>query len=377
MAKKYRVGIVGVCHVHVHNVALIFKRHPQVELVACADTAPLVPELSKAPYTREWNRDYLVHQVGIPNAYEDYREMLEKEKLDIVVCNSENSKHPEVVEACGAAGVHICVEKPMAASLSDAMQMVRAAESSGIKALIHWYMPFSPLMLRAKALIDEGAIGQILQVTMRAAHAGPLAPGVKHPGPNIEAVPMTGPELASTWWHQAAAGGGAMIDFCSYGAIISRWFIGEQAVAAFGMRGNLKSQWSDADDNGTILARFSNAIGIFEGSWTTLEPAGPGGPVVYGTEGTMVVNEWGEQPAVKVMKGRGQTTSYGGVALPKGRQNVAEELIHHLETGEPLHPTLDMRFNAEAMAILDAGLRSASSGRLEVVSGPAWEIGRT
>lgn len=113
------------------------------------DTTPLVRELSKAPYTRAWNRDYLVNQVGIPNAYDDYRQMLEKENLDIAVCNSENSKHPEVVEACGAAGVHVCMEKPMAASLRDAMQMVRAAEASGIKVLIHWYMPFSPLMRRA------------------------------------------------------------------------------------------------------------------------------------------------------------------------------------------------------------------------------------
>lgn len=376
MGEKYRVGIVGVCHVHVHNVAILFKQHPQVELVACADTTPLVPELSNAPYTRAWNRDYLVNEVGIPNAYDDYREMLDKENLDIVICNSENSKHPEIVEACGAANVHVCVEKPMAASLSDAMKMIRAAESSGITLLIHWYMPFSPLMQRAKALLDQGAIGQILEVKMRAAHAGPLAPGVKHPGPGIETVAMTGPELASTWWYQTAAGGGAMIDFCSYGAILSRWFLGEQAVAAIGMRANLNSRWSDADDTGTIIARFPNAVGIFEGSWTTLEPGVPGGPIVYGTEGTMVVDEWGDEPAVKVMKPRGQITSYEGIALPEGRQTVAGAFVHHLETGEPLSATLDMRFNAEVMAIVDAGVRSSSSGELEVVSGPAWEIGR-
>ena len=90
----------------------------------------------------------------------------------------------------------------------------------------------------------------------------------------------------------------------------------------------------------------------------------------------MVVDEWGDKPAVKVTKPRGQTTRYDGIALPEERQNVAAEFIHHLETDEPLHPTLDMRFNAEVMAILDAGVRSASSGKLEVVSGPAWEIGR-
>lgn len=374
MNETYRVGIIGVCHVHVHNVATLFRRHPRVKLVACADTAPPIPERSAGPYTRAWNLDYLVKRVGIPSSYDDYHRMLEREKLDIAICNSENSRHPEVVAACAASGVHVCVEKPMAASLADALQMVRTVDSHEAKALIHWYIPFSPLLRRAKELIDGGAIGRILEVKMRVGHAGPLAPGVKHPGPDIESVPMTGPELASTWWYQTASGGGAMIDFCSYGAIVARWFLDEGAVAVMGLRANLNSQWSDADDSGVIIARFSRATGIFEGSWTTLDPGIPGGPIVYGTEGTLVVDEWGPQPSVRVMKGHGRTDSHEGRPLPAGRQNVAEELIHHLETGAPLHPTLDLRFNAEAMAIVDAGIRSAASGKLEVVSGPAWAV---
>ena len=59
MEKKYRVGIIGVGHVHVHNVANIFKRHPRVELAAVADTKPDVEEKSQVAYTRKWNFDYL------------------------------------------------------------------------------------------------------------------------------------------------------------------------------------------------------------------------------------------------------------------------------------------------------------------------------
>jgi len=367
MSKPYRVGIAGLCHVHVHNVATLFQRHPRVQLVACADTTPLTPELSRAPYTRAFNRDYLVTQIGIPRAYDDYRQMLEAEKLDLVICNSENSQHPEVVEACAACGAHVCIEKPMAASLGDAQRMIHTAESAGITVLIHWYLPFSPFIMRAKTLLEAGAIGRILEVKLRAAHAGPLAAGVKHPGPNVESVAMTGAELASTWWYQTAAGGGAMIDFCSYGAIVARWFLGEPAQAVLGLRTNLNSPWSDADDYGTIIARFSKAVGIFEGSWTTLEPGVPGGPVVYGTDGTLIVDEACDAPSVKVLKPRGQAVSYEGLELPEGRRTVAEAFIHHLESGQPLHPTLDPRFNAEVMAIIEAGMRSAASGQLEQV----------
>ena len=367
MGKTYRVGIVGVGHVHVHNVALIYKRHPRVELVACADTPPAVPEIREAPYSRAWNLKYLVNDVGIPRRYDDYERMLEQERLDIVICNSENAQHPSVVEVCARHGAHVCVEKPMASGLSDALHMARTARAAGTKILIHWYMPFAAAMRKAKALLDQGAIGDVLQLNMRAAHAGPLAPGVRHPGPNIECAPMSGQELGATWWYQKAAGGGATIDFCSYGAILARWLIGQKAISATGMCANLNSPWGDVDDNGAIVARFPNALGVFEGSWTTQDRGRSGGPVIYGTSGTMLV-EGSDRPVVRVFTNQGNATEYEAEPLPPGRTTVAEEFIHHLETGEPLHLTLDVEFNLDAMATVDAGLRSAQSGKTEIVA---------
>ena len=208
---------------------------------------------------------------------------------------------------------------------------------------------------------------------MRVGHAGPLAPGVRHPGPNIETVPMPDEALASTWWYQAAAGGGAMIDFCSYGVVISRWLIGEQPLAVMGMRANLNSRWSDVDDNGAMMIRFRDAMAVCHGSWSTVDAGERGGPIVFGTGGTLVVDEWGPKPAVRVYRGKGQVDVYEGVPLPDGRRNVAEEFIHHLETREPVHPTLDIGFNADATAVLEAGMRSAETGCLELVPSLAWE----
>jgi hypothetical protein len=50
-------------------------------------------------------------------------------------------------------------------------------------------------------------------------------------------------------------------------------------------------------------------------------------------------------------------------------------MIHHLETGEPLHPSLQLSLNLEVMAILDAGIRSATSQKLELVDNTTWRIG--
>ena len=53
--------------------------------------------------------------------------------------------------------------------------------------------------------------------------------------------------------------------------------------------------------------------------------------------------------------------------MPKGRATLGEEVIHHLDTGDPIHPTLDLDLNMRAMGILDAGLRSCESGKLEPI----------
>jgi hypothetical protein len=74
-------------------------------------------------------------------------------------------------------------------------------------------------------------------------------------------------------------------------------------------------------------------------------------------------------------RGHGESEIFQPDPLPEGRTTIAEEFIHHLETGEPLHPTLGADFNLEVMAILDAGLRAAISGKMEMVDNPTWCIG--
>ena len=375
MSKTYRVGIIGFGHMHINNVAGLFADHPQVEMAACADTVPDMPELREAAYTREWNKKHALTELGVAKAYDCYNEMLASESLDIVICCSENAKHPEVVEACAAAGVNVCVEKPMAMSLAHALRMTRACEAAGTTMLVNWPMTWSASARKAKELIEEGVIGRVLEVKTRLGHTGPLGPGAAHAGVSETAAPMSGPERGATWWHQRAAGGGAMLDYCCYGSMVARWYVGEQAVAAIGMRANLDSQCGDADDNAAMIVRFPSAMALFEGSWTTWDHGAAGGPIIYGTTGTLVVESRDGKPVVRLGRGHGQTTIYDCDPLPEGRQKISEEFIYHLDTGNAAHPTLDMRFNLEVMAILDAGVRSADSGKLESVNNATWQIG--
>jgi len=375
MNNRYRVGIIGFAHPHVNHVAGLFAAHPQVDWVACADTRPLCPELRVVPYAREWNRENVMRQLRVPQCYEDYREMLDRERFDIVIVNCENSQHPDVVEACARVGAHVCVEKPMAATLPDALRMQRACESAGTKMIINWPVTWLAHARKAKELVDAGAIGRVLEIDYRVGSSGPFGPGAQHCGGADSVAPMTGPERASVWLHQREAGGGAMVDLCCYGALYSCWFTGERATAAMGLKANLDSQWADAEDNGVIVARFPQSIAVARGSWTTIGKsylsAGP--VVVYGTKGILRFDIYTEKPVVRVeCPGQTEVEIHQPDPLPAHRANTALEFLNHLETGEPLHETLTPEFNLKVIGILDAGVRSAATGKLEPVNDQAW-----
>ncbi len=367
MSKKtYRAGIIGFAHMHVNNVAAVFAEHPRVEWAGCTDTEPATPELSTARYTRAWNKEHARTELGVPREYGSIADLLEQGKPDLVIVCSENRYHPDIVEACAAAGVHACVEKPMAMSLAHGLRMVRAAEASGTTLAVNWPIAWSPLMYKLKALVREGAIGRVLQVKYRAGHTGPLGPGAAHAGGG-QGESLSGVERAASWWHQTETGGGALIDFCCYGAMLSRWLVGEQALDAVAVKANLNSHWGEADDNAVMITRFPSAIGLYEGTWTTRHHGVPNGPIVYGAEGTLVVERRDGAQAIHLLPNAGEPEWIEPATLPEGRANVAEEFVHRLDTGDPLNPLLDVPLNLDALAILDAGVRSAASGNAERV----------
>jgi predicted dehydrogenase len=211
-------------------------------------------------------------------------------------------------------------------------------------------------------LLDAGAIGRLWQVKWRGGSMGPLAHGSTHPGIDGVATEMTPAEKGATWWHQRAAGGGALLDYACYGACLARWYAGEPAQAVFGLAANINSPYGDADDNAVLTVRFPRALAILEATWTTVDHAVPTGPILYGETGTLVVERRRGQPdVVRLCRGGGrEPEAIAAEPLPAGRATPAQELIHHLETGAPLHETLTVDFNLDAQAL---GLTATDPGR--------------
>lgn len=128
----------------------------QVKLVACAD-------IHKPAALRFKER------FGYKKAYADYKEMLAKEKLDVVSICLWPKLHCEAVLEC-AKLLHppklINSEKPMAPTFGEAIQMVNACDDRGIKLTFCHQRRFGITWNTAKKLLDEEAIGTLTRMEM-------------------------------------------------------------------------------------------------------------------------------------------------------------------------------------------------------------------
>jgi UDP-N-acetylglucosamine 3-dehydrogenase len=97
-------------------------------------------------------------------AYNDYSEMIEKEKLDAVIVST-GSEHARIVEDCLKAGLHVFVEKPLGLNPHEAQSVASAAEAAGKIVMVGFNKRFAPAYARLKQVIqDEDNLGEVLSL---------------------------------------------------------------------------------------------------------------------------------------------------------------------------------------------------------------------
>ncbi|MBN1594140.1 MAG: Gfo/Idh/MocA family oxidoreductase [Candidatus Coatesbacteria bacterium] len=102
---------------------------------------------------------------GVDRLYLDYREMLGKEKPEIVSIASWTSTHKDIVVEAANSGVKgILCEKPIALSLADADEMISECESNNVALMINHERRWDQRVLAAKKLIDDGTIGELRSI---------------------------------------------------------------------------------------------------------------------------------------------------------------------------------------------------------------------
>ena len=359
---RLRIGVIGFAHMHV-NALIEDVLAAGADLIACADTIPQTPSLTRVEGSRHANLARALNQPGNPKPYADHHAMLEIEKLHLVLFCPEISRHADIAEAIAAHKIPMLTEKPLAATTTDATRMIRAANAAQVPLITNWSITWRAPIRRVKSLIDEGAIGEILQFRWRnMASLGPLAIGSNHPGATTIGA-VTDAEKAAEWWHQSNAGGGALLDYACYGACLATWFLGAVPDSVTATTHNLRHQFSDAEDNATLLLHYPRATALIEASWTTVHNGTPNGPILHGTTGTIVV----DGPRVLLYRKPGTAPEIFENDPIEAPATIGQAVIAHLQSGTPLHATLAPNLNQAVAAILEAGARAAASGQRQAV----------
>jgi predicted dehydrogenase len=157
MPKTYKVAVIGRTGRgnYGHGLDVVWKAMDNVEIVAVAD------EDAKG-------RAAAAERLKAKHAYADFREMLNKEKPQIVsVADRWLDRHRDMVVACAEAGASIFLEKPFCRTLEEADAMITTCERHHVKLAVAHQTRYSPRIDRVKELLAAGVLGELIEMRAR------------------------------------------------------------------------------------------------------------------------------------------------------------------------------------------------------------------
>ena len=196
MSKTVKVGLIGAGFVtDLHEFS--FRHYvPDAEIVAVASPTPG----KAARFAKER---------GIPHAFDNYRDLLALKEIDVITVAIPNDLHAQVTVDAARAGKHVICEKPLCNTLEEADHMIDECRKQGVLLLYAEELLFAPKYVRAKTLIDEGALGKVFLAKQMEEHSGPHMPW---------------------FWDVNRSGGGVLLDMGCHSIEFARWVFGKPAV---------------------------------------------------------------------------------------------------------------------------------------------------
>ena len=206
---------------------------------------------------------------GFPYATEDYHELLEQCELDGVVVASPHTLHFEHAGAALEKGLHVMCEKPITTKGADARRLVEIAGRNGLHLLVPYGWHYKNFVQRAKALLDEGAVGEIEFVLCHM--ASPIRPLLRGEEFRVDEVSgQSGGNMfdpaPSTWADPKIAGGGYALAQMSHSTGMLFWLSGLEASSVYSV---MSASESAVEMYDALAVTFTNgAIGSLTGAGT-------------------------------------------------------------------------------------------------------------
>jgi len=143
---------------------------------------------------------------GLERAYGSYAEIIAAPDIDVLYIATPHPQHKKIAVAALQAGKAVLVEKTFAATVTGAEQIVTTAQGNGVFAMEAMWTRFQPAVVAARALIEDGAIGEVRQLQADL--------GVDRPYDETDRL------------FDPAQGGGALLDLGVYVVSIAHYFLG-------------------------------------------------------------------------------------------------------------------------------------------------------
>lgn len=216
--------------------------------------------------------------------YTDYKEMLEKEDLDLIAICTESGKHGRIALDCIEAGCNLIIEKPITLSLEEADKIIQRAKEKNVKVSACHQNRFNKSVQKIREAKEKNRFGKLFH-------------GTAHIRWNRGHEYYERASWRGTWEQD----GGALMNQCIHNIDLLRWMMGDEITEVVGMTDNMNHDFIEAEDLGIAIIKFANgSYGIIEGTTniypTNLEETlyifGEKGTVKAGGQSVNLIEEW-------------------------------------------------------------------------------------
>ena len=330
--RKIRIAIVGCGRISKNHFGSVEKHNDNLELVAICDTDREVLKRHEEMYQL--------------TGYHKLEDMLETEKLDLVVICTPSGIHAEQTVMAAKHGVHVMTEKPMATRWQDGLRMVKACDEADIRLFVVKQNRRNSTLQLLKRAVDEKRFGKIHMVHLNVFWTRPQE--------YYDQAPWRG-----TWEFD----GGAFMNQASHYIDLLDWLIGpiDKVQAMMSTTRDI-----EVEDTGVMNVRWRNGtLGSASITMLTYPKNLEGSITILGEKGTVrvggvAVNDiqhWEfDEPREydqQIKEANYQTTSVYGFGHPLYYKNVIDVLRGEAE------PETDGREGLKSLEILIAAYLSA------------------
>lgn len=227
--KKFRVGIIGCGNIFgVHAFPL--HTIPNVEVVAVCDIKPAAREAAARLFQCD--------------AYEDYRELLKREDIDVVHVLTPHYLHAPMVIAAADAGKQVLTEKPMSIKLEDARAEIEAGKRNGVTIGVISQNRYNSASVAIKEALDNGSLGKVVGQRILLSWFKPDEYYQKS-------------DWHGTWDKE---GGSLIIDQAIHVLDLARWFVNDEILTIQASIDNRNHPVIETEDTAEGLIKYRNGV---------------------------------------------------------------------------------------------------------------------